>query len=186
VKRIVSESEIIEFNNTPLNVWTHVVIGKKGIVCKARERFSRKYYDAIYRCTKPTHPLFPHYGGRGLRVEFTIEEFLEWIYVEYPKFILKNGNLSPSLSRIDYNRGYSLDNIALETISENTKELYSRRGNRTPRGTVLDEISVLTCYTINNPFVLSEHYKVSYPAITRILTGRNWKHLYPVFQETDL
>jgi len=186
MKRRIPKQEIDEFLTTPLEEWLRVLRGKDGRYIKIRHRFSGKYYDCKMRCYKTNHKLYYKYGARGLKVEYTLIEFLRWVYTEYRKFLLIHGDLTPSLSRKEYDIGYTLDNISLDTISNNTKELYERKGNPTNRGTVLDEMSVLTCYTINNPFTLSEHYKVSYTAITRILTGRNWKYLYPVFQETDL
>lgn len=186
MKRRIPKQEIDEFLDVSLEEWLRVIRGKKGRFIKLRYRFSGKYIDSKARCYKSTHKLYYKYGARGLKVEYTLQEFLRWIYDEYRKFITIHGDLSPSLSRKKYDIGYTLDNISLDTISNNTKELYERQGNPTKRGTVLDEMSVLTCYTIKNPFTLSEHYKVSYSAITRILTGRNWKYLYPIFQETDL
>lgn len=62
--------------------------------------------NMLRRCNNPHHPMYPHYGGRGIKVcggwhEYTI--FKNWS--------LKHGWAKGlSIDRIDNNKGYSPDN----------------------------------------------------------------------------
>src|SRR3990167_7833988 len=70
------------------------------------------------RCDNPNNAKYPWYGAKGILVEYSWSDFLSWF-----KNNLKNykGHWSEfSVGRIDHDKGYSLNNLKLETIWENT------------------------------------------------------------------
>lgn len=143
-----------------------------------RRKVSQKYSDALQRCNNPNHKLYPHYGQRGIKVEISKEEFFDWFLKEYKGFFSKHGTSRPSLSRKRYDEGYKLNNLELTTVDQNTRELYGRRGNRSPRGTVLDDIQVLVCHTYPDKNILDKVYGVTYQAIRAIQTGKNFPRIF--------
>jgi hypothetical protein len=145
---------------------------------------SQKYSDMIQRCENPVHKLYQHYGGKGLQVEFTREQFIHWFIDNYPRFKSENPLSRASISRKNSEVGYSLENIEISTVSENTKELYSRRGNPSKWGTKLDEFACLTLYTFpeDRCKFLAHHYQVSTAAVRGIKFGRNRRELYAIIK----
>ena len=147
-------------------------------------KISQKYSDILQRLHNKNHKLYEFYGGRGLELTFTRREFGEWFLREYKKYYLVYGSLAVSIGRIDYDKGYELDNIEMVSISENTKELYTRRGNPSKRGTVIDsEEKILTVHTFKDRKLLAAHYGISYQAIRLIQVGQNYKKVYEAINE---
>lgn len=65
---------------------------------------------------------------KGLSFEISRRELTYWFIVQHRFFKLK----SPSVGRIDHSKGYTIDNIKLEELSDNTKEMCERVGPRGP------------------------------------------------------
>lgn len=84
-------------------------------------RGSRAFIEIKRRCTHGTRNN-PRYKGLG--VGFTRKQFLYWWIIQNRFFKLN----SPSVGRIDHSKGYYFDNIMLEDRSENSKEVWLRRG----------------------------------------------------------
>jgi hypothetical protein len=76
------------------------------------------------RCNNPKCHAYKTYGAKGIRVEYTSREFLGWVLENIKKF---NGN-NPQIGRIDHSKNYSLDNIEIQSRSENCKERHRRCG----------------------------------------------------------
>lgn len=77
------------------------------------------------RCEVKSHPSYPNYGGRGIRV------CEEWLgkdgFFNFKKWSTSNGwNKGLSLDRIDNNKGYCPDNCRFVTKAEQN---YHRRSN---------------------------------------------------------
>lgn len=92
----------------------------------------KKAYDTWatqrQRCRDPKTESYPHYGARGIKVEYTSREFIDWFLKES-----EGRDLSQlSVGRKDHDKNYSLDNIEMVTKSENSSERYKRAGH--PRG----------------------------------------------------
>ena len=81
----------------------------------------RAYNNIKARTTRPTHPNFSNYGGKGIRLELTLEEFLEIYFstdicsncgckLNDEDRLAKDGR---TLDRIDVARNYQKDNLRL-------------------------------------------------------------------------
>lgn len=81
------------------------------------------------RCYTKTNPRYKDNGAKGIRVEYTRQEFIDWFISEYPKF---NGE-KPSVGRIDHSKSYSLNNIRFESTSDNSMERILRVGTTRER-----------------------------------------------------
>lgn len=94
------------------------------------ERYTklRRVYGAMQnRCNNVNSPDYPHYGGRGIRIEEsfdTFDKFFEWSINN--GFIL---NTKLTIDRRDNDKNYSVDNCRWTTQAEN---------NRNTSRTVLD------------------------------------------------
>lgn len=144
-------------------------------------RIFQKYSDQKSRCYNKNHRLYPKYGGKGLTVDYTAYDFLVWFLRKYPEFYRKYPNNRPSVGRVDHDKGYSLDNIEIQTVAQNTAECIKRNGNPSPYGTKLNLDSVKKIrkelakgITLRD---LAEKYGVTKGAISAIKTGRNWKNV---------
>lgn len=58
-------------------------------------------------------------------MEIDSRDFIGWYIAHYHSRTWK----IPSVGRIDHSRGYSLDNIEMQEMSDNAKERISRKGN---------------------------------------------------------
>ncbi len=77
----------------------------------------------MQRCNNPKIKCYPNYGGKGIAVEYTAEEFATWFVANW------SGSLVwPSVGRIDHSKNYSLDNIEMIEHAANAREMYDRTG----------------------------------------------------------
>lgn len=91
------------------------------------------FYAQMRRCYSAKSPKFKYYGGKGVKVEYSIREFIGW-WIDRQKVL----NLTkPSVGRIDHNSNYSFENIELVEISENSSEMLKRVGNPVPKKRLL-------------------------------------------------
>ena len=72
------------------------------------------------RCYNPKDPRYSTYGAKGVCVEYTQEEFVEWY--------LKNVPSGFHVGRIDHDKNYSFHNIEIQTVQENSRERIARLG----------------------------------------------------------
>jgi len=88
----------------------------------------KRFHHQLQRCGNPNDHRYHLYGAKGIKVEYTFQELVDW----YDKHIdsYKGGLDEMNIGRIDHDKGYSLDNIQLETKSENSKERNMRNPNK--------------------------------------------------------
>jgi len=80
------------------------------------------YKNQKIRCENKSVRPYRDYGKKGIRVEYTVREFVGW----YLENIKKFKGQDPVVGRIDHARNYSLDNIEIVSRSENSKEATER------------------------------------------------------------
>jgi hypothetical protein len=57
----------------------------RGYGFDQRAKVLGERFDAIHqRCNNPRSPYYPGYGGRGIRLEFTRDQFIKWILENLP------------------------------------------------------------------------------------------------------
>ena len=120
------------------------------------------------RCNNKKCTGYKDYGGRGIKVEYDSRSFVGW-FLNKTKNILIKDIKRFHVGRIDHSKNYTLDNIELVSISENTKERNTRhyyRKNIIRHPVVATHISGLKCFftSIN---IASKFTKVN--------TGDIWK-----------
>lgn len=93
-------------------------------------RAAKSYYSQIHRCTNPKCSSYPKYGGKGIRVRYSVREFIGWWDREYQK---KQSWKCATLSRVDHDKDYDFSNIVLEEKSKNTTERNKRVKNSSLR-----------------------------------------------------
>lgn len=96
---------------------------------KIPKKAYNSYNHQKKRCYSKTNKAYLNYGAKGIKVEYSVREFIAWFLKEYKKF---NKNIPLKfldIGRIDHSKNYSFDNIRLESRSENTKERNNRLGN---------------------------------------------------------
>ncbi|MHA2216922.1 MAG: hypothetical protein ACXACY_13340 [Candidatus Hodarchaeales archaeon] len=98
----------------------------------------RAYNNIRQRCENKTHCQFSNYGGRGIFLSLSRDEFIE-IYMSKSNCELCGQELSDrnrnaangrTLDRIDQARGYEKGNLRLLCRSCNASLSYNRRKNR--------------------------------------------------------
>lgn len=141
------------------------------------------YSDACQRCGNPSHPLYPHYGGKGITIGFSRLEFAQWYVENYPSARALWPSQVLTLSRIDHDKNYTFSNLRLEPRELNTQEAWHRRGNPSPHGTKLDNIQALVIHTFNNGYAMAKHYGVAASTANRILKGVTHKHIYEALHD---
>ena len=98
---------------------------------------SRCYNNIQQRCENTNHPAYRNYGGRGIRLNLSREEFLEIYFssdtcencgteLNDQNRNLKNGR---TLDRVDQAKSYEKGNLRLLCRSCNASLAYSRRKN---------------------------------------------------------
>ena len=95
-------------------------MNKEQILKKAKKSYSAQKT----RCYNKTSTQYKWYGAKGICVEYTQSDFINWYLNAFKKF---KGN-RPTVGRIDHSKNYSLDNIEMISQSDNSKERISRSG----------------------------------------------------------
>jgi hypothetical protein len=70
------------------------------------------------RCTNKKLRSYLDYGFKGIKVEYTARQFVQWYLDNIVNFKDKN----PCAGRIDHSKNYRFDNLAIISRSENSKE----------------------------------------------------------------
>jgi hypothetical protein len=82
------------------------------------------YDNQMRRCYTKTNPRYKDKGARGINVSYSKKDFMAW-YIHHIN-LYKGDN--PSVGRIDHNKGYSFDNIKIESLKDNSLERIKRVG----------------------------------------------------------
>lgn len=91
-----------------------------GLVKKASICFDNQ----VRRCYCKTNPRFKTYGAKGIKIEYTKRQFIQWYLDNY-----KRRMKIPSVGRIDHSKNYKFDNIKFEELSDNSMERIVRCGS---------------------------------------------------------
>ena len=92
-------------------------------------KFYTAWCDQKQRCCNPKSSRFKTYGAKKIELEYSFLELWDWI---------KKQNKTEdelrilTIGRIGHDKNYSINNIQLQSRSENSKERYNRCGNPTP------------------------------------------------------
>ena len=99
---------------------------------------ARAFNNIRQRCENPRNPQFTSYGGRGIQLRITREEFTK-IYFSTDQCEIcgkqlndekRNGGDGRTLDRIDQARSYEKDNLRILCRACNTSLCYKRRKNK--------------------------------------------------------
>lgn len=86
------------------------------------------FRNQLNRCRNPKNPRYKDNGAKGIDVYYSMREFVAWYLIEIDKFT----GVAPSVGRKDHSKGYSFDNIQIESLSDNVKERIRRVGPTKP------------------------------------------------------
>lgn len=128
------------------------------------------------RCYNKKNKSYEKYGKKGFKVHYSLRELIGWFYLNKTKDVDKK-----NIGRIDHNKGYSLDNIRLETKSFSSKERIQRLG--TPleklkiKVTNKRTLKVCIIFGLRNA---AKAYNINHKTISRYINNEtiNPKHEY--------
>lgn len=83
------------------------------------------YKSAYARCNNPNHRGYKYYGGRGIQLKMTIEEF-KFLWFRDKAYLLKE----PSIDRIDSNKNYEISNCKFIELKENQLKIDIGRNSK--------------------------------------------------------
>ena len=101
-----------------------ITISSKNAPIDVRKAY-KSWCDQRQRCSNPKDPRYKWWGAKGIKVEYSAFEFVQWWLQEAR---LKGPFKRPNCSRIDHEKNYSLNNIMLLECAENSKERMDRIG----------------------------------------------------------
>src|SRR5690606_35233106 len=84
---------------------------------KAVKKLQEKYSSAVTRCSSPNSKVYHNYGGRGIRVKCSLNEWREFFLKSYSVDQI----MKLDIDRIDNDGHYEIGNLRLVTRSENLK-----------------------------------------------------------------
>lgn len=129
------------------------------------------WHAQLTRCNNKFHPTYKHYGAKGIRVLYGREEFIEWWIQQQSKLNLKR----PTVSRMDHDKHYSLDNIKLEEFNDNCVVDVMRRhgpvGNKRSRAVVMLNIQMEVIGTFKSQREASRALNIPQPNISLMCLG---------------
>ncbi len=110
--------------------------------CTLSQNKERYHTDFDYRARCIWSTILQRVGSRNgknksykhVKLEMTREEFIKWFSVACKKFVEENPGVTPSVDRKNNNKHYSLDNIQIISLAENSKTKPSNRNIHAPDG----------------------------------------------------
>jgi len=93
----------------------------KNDVSRARRIFNMQKQ----RCTNKKIREYRWYGARGIKQEYSLNDFIVWYLQRLQSFTGK----TPSCDRIDSKKNYNFENIRMVELSENIKSRNKEHGN---------------------------------------------------------
>jgi len=151
-----------------------------------RSKEEQKPLDMMYqcwsnmrkRCYKKTARDYKNYGAKGIKIEFSLEDFKKW----YLKNLLSKNWIKPSIGRVDHSKNYSLCNIEMIEFKENCSE-NAKRNNFKMRGKFKGEKVYVYCrktgkflYELPSIKAAADHFGVSHRLVGFYIHG---KYKYP-------
>lgn len=132
------------------------------------------YAHTRQRCTNPNNIKFKNYGGRGIKLLMTVDDF-RFLWFRDKAYLLNRA----SIDREDNDGHYELSNYRFMELGKNSSRRH--RGSKHP-GAKLKENQVLQIrklYKKGNitQKVLGLKYGVGRLAIHDIIHGKNWGYL---------
>lgn len=76
------------------------------------------------RCYNPNNNRYKYYGARGIRVEYTVRQYMGWWLWQRS---LNPHMKHPQCGRIDHSKNYSFDNIEMVERADNLREMNTRK-----------------------------------------------------------
>lgn len=131
---------------------------------KFYERARMSFYDQKKRCEKPKNKMFKWYGEKGIKVIYSLKEFIYWYIKE------SEGFSRPTVDRINHNNDYNFDNIQIVEKSENSKERIFRLGTPKQRRKVIvskNGIDIFTALSTLSAAILVNGYQRNVYSVCR-------------------
>lgn len=75
------------------------------------------------RCNSKNVRSYKYYGAKGIKVEYSKREFIQWFLDNY-----EESDKKVHIGRIDHSKNYSFDNIEIQSARENILERIDRCG----------------------------------------------------------
>lgn len=88
-------------------------------------RIKRVYKGMRERCYQVNHVSYKLYGGKGIEVKCTRNEFIKW-YLDN----VTDDIINPHVDRIDPNGHYEFKNMQIISANENLKKAFRQNSNR--------------------------------------------------------
>lgn len=80
----------------------------------------------IKRCFDKNNPSYKHYGGKNILVRYDSRTFVSWFIFSMKSY---RGDINQSaVGRLDHAKDYTLDNIEIQSIADNSREVCIRNG----------------------------------------------------------
>lgn len=98
--------------------WKKVCMVTHGLT---KTRFYHIHRNMIVRCCNPTNKHYKNYGGRGITVQKSWMEFINFkndMYQSYIDHVEKFGEKQTMIERVNNNKGYSAKNCTWATWAE--------------------------------------------------------------------
>ena len=129
----------------------------------------KSFYGQIDRCHNKNSKYYFKNGDRGIKVTYTVREFMYWWASEYAK---KSYWSCPTVSRIDHNSHYCFENIKLEEKSVNTTERNKRIRNSSLKKIIIAEKSDQSFTIFGSVAYASEYLKIPRRSLLDLLQQR--------------
>lgn len=142
-----------------------------------------KIYDRQKsRCYTKSNSRYYRYGGRGIEIKYTKDEFIKWW-----EYNIKNFNgVNPSIDRIDNNGHYEFGNIQIISRSENSKKRIRESGNPTKNKEILildakTKEPLMIAKSIKEAAYLTDNHRISIKRIVdykKMFQSKGYKYEY--------
>lgn len=106
--------------------------GRIGMRSKSSSEIRRRAFSHFcyqhQRCRNTNSVGYKNYGGKGIELQYTFEQFLAWFTERWDQYITMH---APQIGRIDHDGHYCLDNIELiermQNMGERNRRISSKR-----------------------------------------------------------